>query len=140
MIAAHSIAEVLGLPKQVRSLAELEKRIAQGLPKSALRKFAARVAPDRREQDRLIYRIVPQATYKRRKGNLRLAESERAERLARVVATAEYVWDDKEDAHDFLLRPHMLLEGRRPIDAAMTEVGARRVEAILWQGFYGLPV
>jgi putative toxin-antitoxin system antitoxin component (TIGR02293 family) len=139
IIAAKSIADVLGLSKQVHSLADIEKKVIEGLPKSALRKFAARLASDRKEQDRLIYRIVPQATYKRRKGKLKPAESERAERLARVTATAEYVWDDREGAHLFLTTPHMLLEGRRPIDVAITDPGARRVEQILWSIFYGLP-
>ena len=41
------------------------------------------------EQRALMHRIVPEATFKRRRERLSPAESERTERLARVVATAE---------------------------------------------------
>jgi uncharacterized protein (DUF2384 family) len=30
-----------------------------------------------------------------------------------------------------------MLGGRTPLDVAMTELGARRVEALLWRLFYG---
>lgn len=84
-------------------------------------------------------RIVPEATFKRRRDRLSAAESERTERMARVVATAEYVWDDPDEARRFLTTRHAALGGKRPIDAAMTELGARQVEEILGQIFHGLP-
>lgn len=87
----------------------------------------------------LLFRIVPEATFKRRRDRLSPDESEKTERLARVFATALYVWDDEVDARDFLNTPHPLLEGRRPLDVAMTELGARRVEELLAKLFYGLP-
>jgi uncharacterized protein (DUF2384 family) len=34
---------------------------------------------------------------------------------------------------------HPLLDGRTPLDVAMTELGARRVEELLWKLFYGVP-
>jgi putative toxin-antitoxin system antitoxin component (TIGR02293 family) len=49
------------------------------------------------------------------------------------------VWDDEADAREFLNTPHPLLDERAPLDVAMTELGARRVEELLWQLFYGLP-
>ena len=66
-------------------------------------------------------------------------ESERTERLARVIASAEYVWDDRNDAREWLNTMHPALENRTPIQAAMTELGARRVEDLLDQIVYGLP-
>ncbi|PCE21495.1 MbcA/ParS/Xre antitoxin family protein, partial [Burkholderia ubonensis] len=66
-------------------------------------------------------------------------ESEKTERLARIVATAAYVWDDADAARQFLAAPHPELEGRAPLDVALTELGARRVEEVLWKLFYGLP-
>ena len=56
-----------------------------------------------------------------------------------VVATAEYVWDDAEEARRFLHEPNPLIEGRTPLEVALTELGARRVEDLLWQLFHGLP-
>ena len=140
MIAVDRIAEVMMLPQPVETLAELSAGVARGLPKSALRSCVQRVAANPQEQRRLMYRIVPDATYKRRRHHLKPEESERTERLARAIATAEYVWDDREDARRFLMTPHPALDGRRPIDAAATELGAREVEELLWQIYHGLPV
>jgi uncharacterized protein (DUF2384 family) len=55
------------------------------------------------------------------------------------VATAEYVWGDPELARRFLHEPHPMLEGRAPVRVALTELGARRAEDVLWSLFYGLP-
>jgi putative toxin-antitoxin system antitoxin component (TIGR02293 family) len=67
-------------------------------------------------------------------------ERELVERRARVVATADYVWKSKADAQQFLNTPHSLLDGRTPLDASMTEPGARRVEEWMWRLFYEVSV
>jgi putative toxin-antitoxin system antitoxin component (TIGR02293 family) len=113
--------------------------VRDGLPKSALRagvKHATQGADARRT---LLARIIPEATYKRRRDRLTQDESEKTERLARIVATAVYVWADADDAREFLATPHPELEARAPLDVALTELGARRVEQLLWKLFYGLP-
>jgi putative toxin-antitoxin system antitoxin component (TIGR02293 family) len=94
-----------------------------------------RNADERRE---LLHRVVPAATWKRRRDRLSAADSEKTERLARVFATARYVWDSDEDALAFLHTPHAMLGGRAPLDVAMTELGARRFEALVWRLFYGV--
>ena len=38
-----------------------------------------------------------------------------------------------------IYRLHPELEGRAPLELALTELGARRVEELLWKLFYGLP-
>ena len=143
MVAVSHIADVLGgrpvLRRRLESLAALNDAVAQGLPKTALRQTASRIFPGKIEQRLLMNRIVPEATFKRRRDRLSAAESERTERIARVVANAEYVWDDREDARRFLTTPHPALRHKTPIDAAMTELGARQVEEILGQIFHGLP-
>lgn len=138
MIAAKKIAEVMGLGRRVHSLSDLSAAVAHGLPKAALRAVVTRVIADPRDRNGILYRIVPEATYKRRKDLLKPEESARTERLARVVATAEYVWDDREDAHAFLTASHPELGNRRPVDVALTELGARQVEDLLWKLFHGL--
>ncbi len=140
MIAADRIAEVMLLPRPVDTLADLSAAVARGLPKSALRSCVERIAANPQEQRRLMHRIVPEATYKRRRHHLKPEESERTERLARVIATAEYVWDDRDEARRFLTAPHPALDGRPPIDAAATELGAREVEELLWRIYHGLPL
>ncbi|CAB3775088.1 antitoxin Xre/MbcA/ParS toxin-binding domain-containing protein [Paraburkholderia humisilvae] len=121
------------------SLAELETPVHDGLPKSALAAGVQHIVTDADSRRTLRGRTIPEATYKRRRDRLTTNESEKAERLARVYATAAYVWDDPRDARAFLATPHPELEGRLPVDVALTELGARRVESLLWQIFYGLP-
>src|ERR1700722_10465432 len=143
MIAVTHIADVLGgqqiLGRRLGSLAALNDAVAEGLPKAALRQTASRIFTGKLEQKQLMNRIVPEATFKRRRDRLSAAESERTERIARVMANAEYVWDDREDARRFLTTPHPALRHKTPIDAAMTELGARQVEELLAQIFHGLP-
>ena len=138
IVGPDNIARIMGLAHPVHSLADLSALVQAGLPKSALRNSAAHIARDAAAVSALIYRVVPEATYKRRRANLKPAESERTERLARVIATAEYVWDDETDARDFLTTPNSALDGQRPVDLALYELGARRVEELLWKVFYGL--
>ena len=143
MIEASRIADVLGgrlvLGRRVASLRELSDAVAKGLPKSALRLTVEHVFADLGEQRRLIFRIVPEATYKRRRDRLSSSESERTERLARVIATAEYVWDNSDEARRFLTTPHQALAKKSPLEASMTELGARQAEEILASIEHGLP-
>jgi putative toxin-antitoxin system antitoxin component (TIGR02293 family) len=143
MIAVSHIADVLGgshiLGRRLGSLAALNDAVAEGLPKAALRQTASRIFTGKMEQKQLMNRIVPEATFKRRRDRLSAAESERTERIARVVANAEYVWDDRDDARRFLTTPHPALRGRSPLETALTELGARQVEEILGKIFHGLP-
>jgi putative toxin-antitoxin system antitoxin component (TIGR02293 family) len=143
MVAATHIADVLGgqpvLRRRLASLAALNDAVLQGLPKAALRQTASRIFAGKTEQKQLMNRIVPEATFKRRRDRLSAADSARTERMARVAANAEYVWDNREDARRFLTTAHPALGGKAPVDAAMTEIGARQVEEILGKIFHGLP-
>jgi putative toxin-antitoxin system antitoxin component (TIGR02293 family) len=143
MIHPERIAEVMGgvaiLGSEVRSFQDLERTVSQGLPKIALRRTVERVYSTAGDVRAAIHRVVPEATFKRRT-RLSQTESERTERLARVVVAAEYVWDNVDDAREWLTSPHMELSGRTPIETAETELGARRVEHVLDSMFYGLPV
>ncbi len=143
MIEAGKIAEVLGGPKllgrRVKSIADLDALVHAGLPKRSLSHAVDWFARGQAEaRTRLRGHVVAQATWHRRKDRLSARESEVTERLARVFATARHVFDDDEMARAFLGKPHPELDGRAPLDAAATELGARRVEDILWGIFYGL--
>lgn len=144
MLAVPKIAEAMGgdqvLKAQVRSLADLHEAVERGLPKSALQTVVRRVFPDGPAQREAIYAVVPEATFKRRRERLSIPESERTERLARVLALADDVLGDDEDARAFLTCPHPLLGGKTPFETAATDLGARRVEEILHSIEHGLPV
>jgi putative toxin-antitoxin system antitoxin component (TIGR02293 family) len=139
MIAAAAISDVLGLPKKVSSLRDLERAVAAGLPKASLPHLMGRLYSDRRAARESLHRVIPEATWKRRSTHLSVEESQRTERIARVLAVAEYTWDSREDARDWMTRPHPELDGKTPFDAAQTELGARRAEEILNALFFGLP-
>ncbi len=140
MIAPESIANILGLQSSIRSVSDLEAAVSAGLPKSSLDNLSARLHVDRKIASAYKFKIVPQATWKRRGKRLSPDESERTERLARVLAHAEFVWDDREQAREWMNKPHRELQDSTPLEAARTELGARRVEDLLDKLFYGLPV
>ncbi len=142
MIRPESIADVMGgkaiLGRRIRSIGDLERTISLGLPKRALRLTAERISTSAGDARRVMFCVVPEATFKRRT-RLSAAESERTERLARVIAAAEYAWNDREDAREWLTKSHPELGSRTPLESAMTELGARRVEDLLDRLFYGIP-
>jgi putative toxin-antitoxin system antitoxin component (TIGR02293 family) len=142
MVRPESIADVMGGPailgRRIRSMADLENIVASGLPRRALRLAAERVYSSAGDARRVMFRIVPEATFKRRT-RLSQAESERTERLARVIAAAEQTWNDRGDAREWLTKTHPELGQRSPLETAMTELGARRVEELLDRLFYGIP-
>jgi len=138
LVTPEKIAAVMALSQVPHSMAELDELVASGLPKEALRTSVDRVCTSTDERKKLLYRIIPEATYKRRQHVLTSDESGRAERLARIIATAEYVWNSGEDARIFMNTPHPMLQGRTPLDVSMTELGTRRVEELLWKLYYGM--
>jgi putative toxin-antitoxin system antitoxin component (TIGR02293 family) len=142
MVRPDRIANVMGgravLRRRVHSIQDLERTIARGLPKRALRNTVERVLTNKADVRRVMFRLVPEATFKRRV-RLSPAESERTERLARVIAAAEYAWNNQEDARTWLTKRHAELGRRSPLETSTTELGARQVEELLDRLVYGIP-
>ena len=138
LVSPENIAAVMALVSVPHSFAELDALVSHGLPKGALKASVARACTGAEQRKRLLYRIIPEATYKRRREALSAEESARTERLARVFATARYVWDSDEEARAFLNSAHPMLQERTPLDVSLSELGARRVEALLWKLYYGI--
>jgi putative toxin-antitoxin system antitoxin component (TIGR02293 family) len=138
LVTPEKIASIMALTSVPHSFAELDELVSHGLPKNALKASVDRICLNNEDRKHLLYRIIPEATYKRRRASLSVEESERAERLARVYATAQYVWNSDDDARAFLHAPHPMLQGRTPLDVSMSELGARRVEELLWKLYYGI--
>ena len=86
--------------------------------------------------------IAPPRTLAHRRANaesLTVEESDRAVRLARIVAQTESVFGNKDKAMGWLRRPMKRFEGGTPIEMLTTEVGSRLVEEVLVQideGFF----
>jgi putative toxin-antitoxin system antitoxin component (TIGR02293 family) len=142
MINAEKVARIMGgmmtFKTTVTSTHDLVEVVVSGLPKQSLKRTAQRVYSEPKQVNELVYRLVPEATYKRRT-RLTQGESEKTERLARVIAAAEHVWEDDQAAREWLTKSHPELGNKTPIDSAMSELGAREVEELLDKLFYGLP-
>lgn len=139
MIALANVADILGLPGKLapRSPIGLAARIEDGLPLDAVERVARLVAPG---DNQFKYRLVPRATYERRKARKVLSSEEgtRLARLARVWGLALDVWGSEEEARAFLFRPHPMIEDRRPVDVVIqSEFGAEMVVDILGGLRYG---
>ena len=132
------VAQVLGLRRKVTSVEQLEQQVVAGLPMSSLGAVARHVYGTTPDAAALMQRVIPAATFHRRGEALKPQEGECVERLARVTATAEVVWGSVDDARAFLSTEHSMLGGQRPIEVALTELGARRVESLLWSLFHGV--
>lgn len=140
MLPAREVADVLGLPNKEtasRSPFGLMSRIEKGLPVASLNRVAELLAPG---DAQFKYRLVPKATFERRKISHRLSsdESTRLARLARVWSAALDVWKDADEAREFLFRSHPMIEDRLPIDLVIqSEFGAEMVVGILGSLKYG---
>jgi putative toxin-antitoxin system antitoxin component (TIGR02293 family) len=141
MEVVERVASVLGgrsvLRRSVRTWEDLDHVVRAGLPKRSLQLVAERAVEPGTPISTFVYRVVPPATFKRRT-KLSPDESEKTERLARVVAAAEALWGDEREARTFLNRPHPLLDDETPLEVAHTELGARRVERLLEDVEHGL--
>lgn len=93
LVTPEQIAAVMALVPAPHSFAELDDQVADGLPKAALKVGVERLGRTVEERRALLYRVVPEATFKRRRDRLTATESGKTERLARVYATARHVWD-----------------------------------------------
>jgi len=142
LIDARNVARILGgtdaLGRRVGTVRELRQAVDDGLPVEALESAVRYVAGDERGAAELKYRIVPKTTLHRRE-RLTPEESQRLERLARITALAERVWEDRALAHEFLVSAQPQLDGERPVDLARSDLGAREVEELLVRLEYALP-
>ena len=106
------------------------KLVSARLPVDVIEQFLAE-GVTQSEIDKL---IAPRRTQTHRRANaepLTVDESDRAVRLARVVAQAESVFDNKEKAMHWLRQSMKRFEGRTPVDMLETDVGSRLVEEAL---------
>ena len=65
-------------------------------------------------------------------------ESDRIYRFARIIALAEDVFEDREEALEWLNSPQYGLGGGLPFDLLQTDAGAREVEELLIRIDYGV--
>ena len=137
-VAAEHLGGATTLGCEVRSDADLAKVVEAGLPPDALSTLA-KCGVSEKEISTLI--INPRTLSHRRAKGQRLSvdESDRAARVARVVALAEQAFANREKANRWLRLGLHILSDRRPIDLIRTEAGARSVETELARIAWGIP-
>jgi putative toxin-antitoxin system antitoxin component (TIGR02293 family) len=137
---------VVGLREEARPFAgrsasavSIEAAVEDGLPRAALRHVAEWLAGnDAAKIAGFEWAVVPKTTLDRRTGKLSVPESERTERIARLAVQARRALGSDGEARIFMTTPHPELDGRTPMEAARTDLGARRTERILLALEYGL--
>lgn len=139
----ESVVQSLGgkrLLGAIRTFAELNVLVGRGLPYRSLGVLAGQFPAQHRSHVERI--VAPRSTLQRRErqGVLARDESERLERIARLTALAEEVWESSDAAQEFLTTPHPQLDNQVPIDLAASDLGTRRVETVLWGLEHSLPV
>jgi putative toxin-antitoxin system antitoxin component (TIGR02293 family) len=143
-LAVEKVTAALGGARAIGcapdSLVALAAAVAHGLPRAVVSELAANAAPNEPDARRRVAALVTSAASLKRHERLSPAASERAERLARIVALAHQALGDTDEARAWLNAPHPLLGSARPIEVAATDLGARQVERILHNIEHDLPV
>lgn len=145
MSLEYQVGQILGIGRKTE--AEMERTVVGGsLPASALIALVRHIAGVRRgpATTAVAERIVSRATWNRalRNPKARLSQSvaDRVERVGQLVAHAESVWDDPDDAREFVTSNQAVIGGA-PLDmVANSTVGARRAEALLGRMDHGIVV
>ena len=141
-----SVAEIVAVlggqktfKRPVRSSDDLAQQVRFGLPASTVERLAGTLSLHRSQvAERL---NIPSRTLSRRmatKSRLTHDESDRAMRMARVVALAKEVLGSDEKASHWMSNPNRALGGKRPFDQLDTEPGVRSVEEVLYRIAYGI--
>jgi putative toxin-antitoxin system antitoxin component (TIGR02293 family) len=125
------VSQILSVPGLAsdRDLANLAER---GLSVQKFERFKARA---RMTDAELHPFVLPRRTLAHRKAKrqpLTKEETDRALRVAYIVALAETVFGDQAKAMRWLRQPLSALGGRTPIDMIGTEAGARDIEERLY--------
>ena len=137
------IAEVLGgskiFKRAVKNSDDLATSIRAGLPATIINVLAERLTMHRSDVARRLG--IPQRTLTRRlsqHARLTTDESDRAARMARIIALTVEILGSNEKASSWLRTPNRALGGKAPIDEIGTDPGYRSVEEVLYAIAYGM--
>lgn len=136
----HAYVVLLGL--KTRDAGELHSRLEAGLSYMALERLRQVLDVSVTTLSRDLLKIPARTLARRRKAKrLHADESDRLMRLARVVGLAIHLFEgDLHEARAWLLAPQGALGGRRPLEFATSEVGAREVENLIGRLEHGIPL
>jgi putative toxin-antitoxin system antitoxin component (TIGR02293 family) len=134
-----AVEDLLGVKhKGGDSLLSLARSVMNGLPVSALDRFALRISPN--DARRFSYQVVPKPTLERRRRThkpLTAEEGDRLARIAKVFAFGLDIFRDEAKVRTFLDRPHPMLDGKAPLEVALASgPGADAVINVLGRAAY----
>lgn len=137
------IVDVLGgagiFAQPVLNVDDLVAEVRAGFPATTVDVLAGKLSMHRTQvAERL---NIPARTLSRRlatQSRLTHDESDRALRMARVMALAREILGAEDKASRWLSKPNRALGGKIPFDQMDTEMGARSVEEILYRIAYGM--
>jgi putative toxin-antitoxin system antitoxin component (TIGR02293 family) len=138
--SSPSTEALLGLSiDPIESPLSLPEIISNGLPISSIDAIAKFVAPD---DNAFKYRLVPKATLERRRKSpsqtLTTEEGDRVARLAKVLSVALEIYKDPALVREFMTRSHQMLEGKQPIEVALSSsAGTDVINNLLQAMAYG---
>lgn len=127
--ALRRLAELLGLPRAPKQERELAEIVSRGILPEAIDRLARAGVPPRH-----LDFIIPPRTLSHRKSRgerLTLDESDRAMRVARLLALADEVFGDHTKALVWLGAPAGLFAGKSGFELMVSEPGARLIEEAL---------
>lgn len=125
------IQEILGIPR-LRTDQDLVKLVEQRLPSHVIDALRQSGLTD----DEIYSLVLPRRTLTHRRARreaLSRDESDRAVRIARVVALGEEVFGDRGRCWRWLRADKRRFQGRAPLQLLATEAGARLVEELLYR-------
>ncbi len=134
MTESVRVVELLGGRRALGATADtasaLIALIRRGLPLSTVRGWPAGLGLTRREVE-IVLGLGARALERRTGPRLTPVESERAVRVARLVARAESVFRDRTQALEWCQSPQPSLDGETPFQFMDTEMGGRAVRELL---------
>lgn len=129
--------DYLGLDSdRVSSEFDLAQCVRHGFAAQSLDRLIAHGIPD----TEIFRSVISRRTYHRRRAeneNLSAEESDRAERVARTLALATLVFGAEEPAVRWLTQPNSQLNHEAPVVMLASSVGAKVVEDLLLQSYFG---
>jgi putative toxin-antitoxin system antitoxin component (TIGR02293 family) len=126
------VQEMLEVHHRLRTDQDLVKVVEDRLATGAIEGLRRSGLTD----DEIYSLIIPRRTLTHRRARreaLSREESDRAVRLARIVALGEQVFGDSERAWRWLRAAKRQFHGRSPLQVTATEAGARLIEELLYR-------
>ncbi len=125
------------LGRRIGGALDLVRAVREGLPVGAVQFMLDSGRLSLAEVDRV---VLPRKTLANRRkiGRLTAEQSDRLIRVARVIATADETFGNRDKSGEWLRRPTAALAGERPLDLLDTDEGAREVETLLGRIGHGI--